>query len=137
LKHNDDFLKVHMVYPVLIVHDALLGAPVFGNFLASEFKDCLVPDEEYETGVLRKGRLNIAPLIIMTIDDLENLENSVEHFGLRDLFSDYTKECPDRLTSLYNFISLSKYGKKMYHSRSVATQALDLLEETEKMVFSS
>jgi hypothetical protein len=133
--YNKKFSDVRLVYPVLVVHDPFLDAPAYGNFLANEFKACLSPDGEFPSGEIRKGRLRIAPLIIMTIDDLENLETSIEHFGLRDLLADYSTKCPDRLTSLHNFIAFSEYGKKMYHSRSVASKASEILKETQEAVF--
>jgi hypothetical protein len=135
--YSDRFTEAQLIYPVMVVHDPFLGAPVYGSFLASEFKACLSPDGEYPSGELRKGHLRIAPLVIMTIEDLENLETSIEHFGLRDLLADYSRKCSDRLSSLHNFIAFSKYGENMYHSRSVASRALQLLKETQEAVFPS
>jgi hypothetical protein len=37
----DEYRAAEKVYPVLVVHDALLGAPVYGNFLAREFEEGL------------------------------------------------------------------------------------------------
>ena len=135
--YNDTLTEAQLVYPVLVVHDPFLRAPVYGYFLASEFKACLAPDAKYTVGNFRKGHLRIVPLIIMTIEDLENLETSVEHFALRDLLSDYSRECSDRLSSLHNFIASSHYRKKIYHSRSIASNALEILKETQEAVFPS
>ena len=135
--YNGRFAEAQLVYPVLVVHDPLLGAPVYGNILASEFSGCLVPDAENAPGEIRKGRLRVAPLIIMTVEDLEDLETSIEYFGLRDLFADYTRDCADRLTSLHNFMAFSDYKDKMYHSRSAASKALEILKKTQERVFPS
>jgi len=132
---NKDFSEAQLIYSILLVHDPSLGAPVYGNFLASEFKAYISPDVELRSGELRKGRLRIAPLIIMTVEDLENLETSLEHFGFRDLLSDYSRTCIDRLVSLHNYIASSNYGKKIYHSRWVAGKALELLDKTKEAVF--
>jgi len=53
----------------------------------------------------------VAPLTIMTVQDLENLEKSIGHFSLADLLASYTRECPDRMRSLHNFIAFSEFGK--------------------------
>lgn len=52
-----------------------------------------------------------APLTIMTVQDLENLEKSIRHFSLTDLLASYTRECPDRMRSLHNFIAFPEFGK--------------------------
>ena len=44
------------LYPVLLVHDPLLDAPVHGKFLAAEFADALAPEEIGSIGMMRKGR---------------------------------------------------------------------------------
>lgn len=132
---NQEFSKVQLVYPVLLVYDHLLGAPVYGNYLASEFKELLFPDNELPSGELVKANLRIAPLIIMTIDDLENLETSIEHFGFRHLLSEYSRVCPDRLTSLYNFIAASDFKDKIYHNKTIAAAGLNILEKVKEKVF--
>ncbi len=133
--HEQDFRSANFVYPVLVVHDPLLDAPVYGNFLAEEFKASLSPDSEMEQGIMKKGGLSIAPLIIMTIDELENLEVSIKQFSLRDLLADYSYTCPDRLISLHNFIAYSKYGKQMYHNPSIIDKAMELLLDTQQKCF--
>jgi hypothetical protein len=49
----------------------------------------------------------------MTIQDLENLEKSINNFSLVELLEDYSRECPDRMRSLHNFIAFSGYGAKI------------------------
>ena len=136
IERNEEFSKVNLIYPILLVHGPLLVAPVFGNFLASEFKEYLEPDAELRTGELMKNQTRVTPLIIMTIEDLENLETSIEHFGLRELLADYSRSCPDRVVSLNNYLAFSnKYKGKIYHNRSIATKGLDILCKTQKEVF--
>lgn len=135
LGQNQEFSQVQLIYPVLVVHDPFLAAPIYGDFLASELKRSVAPDAELQSGELKKGQLRIAPLIVMTVEDLENLETSVEHFGLRDLLADYSRSCPDRLVSLHNFIAFSKYSGQIYHNRSVAAKGLEILRKTQEAVF--
>lgn len=132
---SKEFSKTQLIYPVLVVHDPFLVAPVHGNFLASEFKSLLTPDSELSSGELKKGRFRIAPLIVMTIDDLENLETSVEHFGFRELLAEYSQSCPDRLMSLRNFIASPMCNKKMYHNRKIAIKCSELLRKSKEVVF--
>ena len=95
----------------------------------------VAPDAELPSGELKKGQLRIAPLIVMTVEDLEDLETSVEHFRLRDFLDDYSRSCADRLISLRSFIAFSKYGQHMYHNRNVAANGLEILQRTQETVF--
>jgi len=132
---DKEFSETQLVYPVMLVHDPFLAAPLHGDFLASEFKTLVAPDDELRSGELKKGELRITPLIVITIEDLEDLETSVEHFGLRDLLDDYSRSCPDRLMSLRNFIACSKYGRHMYHNRNITAKGLEILQKTQEAVF--
>lgn len=133
--HNDEFSEVERIYPVLVVHDVRLSAPIYGNYFAKEFENYLSPDAILPSGELMKGKLRVTPLIILTIEDLENLETSVEHFSLCDLFRDYTLTAPHRLESLHNFIALSKYSGKMYHSRTLPAKCVDILDRAQKAIY--
>lgn len=133
---DNSFNETKIIYPILLVHDPLLNAPVFGDFLASEFKAYIKPDDETRSGQLKKGRFIVHPLIILTVEDLENLETSLEHFGFRDLLSDYSRECPDRIVSVHNYIATSEYGEKLYHNRWLPGKAIELIDKTMKTLFS-
>lgn len=135
LGQNKEFSKTQLIYPVLVVHDRFLTAPAYGSFLASEFKRLLAPDAELRSGELSKGQLRIAPLIVMAIEDLEDLETSIEHFGFRDLLADYSRSCPDRFMSLHNFIALSEYSQQIYYNRSIAAKGLEILGKSQEAIF--
>lgn len=135
LGENQEFSKAKKVYPVLIVQDPLLSAPVYGEFFASEFLRLLIPDSPVQKGQFSMGYLEIALPIILTVDDLENLETSIEHFGFRDMLSDYSKSCPDRLVTLHNFIASSRYNQKMYHNKNIATSSIDIINKSKKAFF--
>ncbi|MFA5033960.1 MAG: hypothetical protein WC614_13210 [bacterium] len=130
LGENNEFSQTNLIYPVLVVYDSLLSAPVYGNFLLSEFEKLLKPDAKNKSGELKKENLRIAPLIVITVEDMEDLETSIEHFGLRNLLADYTQSCPDRLMSIRNFVvSSSKY--QFYHNRNIANKAAEVLRKTQ------
>jgi hypothetical protein len=113
---SNEFAAAQRIYPILVVHDARLDAPAHGNFLQREFTALLgsIPESK------------VAPLTIMTIQDLENLESSVGQFGLRQLLADYTRECPDRIRSLHNYIAFSNYGKMIAPSVRVMESTKEL-----------
>jgi hypothetical protein len=133
---GNEFRAVRLIYPVLIVHDSLLTSPVYGNFFASEFAAHLQPDSTLPSGIFVKGDKRIAPVIVMSADDLENLETSIEHFSFRDLLADYSSTCSDRLMSLHNFIAFSEpYRGAMYANRNLASSAHEILNKCSEAVF--
>jgi hypothetical protein len=124
---KDEFRDARVLYPVLVVHDVRMGAPILGNFLAEEFERLL--------GALPAGARRVAPLTVMTIDDLENMESSVAQFSMRELLADYARECPDRLRSLHNFIAFSDYGPKILPSGDLVRSSTELIERVQKQFF--
>lgn len=130
-----DLGQLERIYPVLLVHDPVLDAPLHSEFLASEFDRCLSPDQQIGHGWLRKGALQLTRLTLMTIEDLELLETSVEYFSLRGLLRDYSVNCADRRTSFYNYIVASEYRKKLRRSKTVAAQSLEVLNRTAQKIF--
>lgn len=132
---GQELAEARRVYPVLVVHDQFVDAPVHSHFLATEFARCLQPDGTWANGDLQKGPFSVLPLIVMTIDDLESLETSLEHFGLCDLLRDYSAACRDRIVSLHNFVAASHYGTMIYYSRGVARKSLEILKTTMKALF--
>ena len=131
-----DFRGVQLIFPVMVVHDKFLTSPVYGNFFASEFAAHLQPDSTLPNGMFVKEDKRIAPVIILSVDDLENLETSIEHFGFRNLLKDYSSACPDRLMSLNNYIAYSeRYRKDMLHNRALASKGLEILTKCREDVF--
>ncbi len=88
---GQDWSQVHIVYPVLVVYDVRLDRPGHAEFLGEEFAKALAPDEPLRNGYARKGRLHVAPLILMTISDLEALESSVSLFSLTEFLRAYAQ----------------------------------------------
>src|SRR6267142_2606929 len=76
-----EFANTSVIYPVLVVHDTRLDAPALGHFLENDFRSLL--------GTVPPGK-RVAPLTVMTIQDLENLERSVESFSFVKLLEDYS-----------------------------------------------
>jgi hypothetical protein len=77
-------------------------------------------------------------LIIMTVDDLENIEVSTYNFSIAELLSDYSHECPDRMRSLHNFIEYSsKYQAKMLANTMLSEKATELMAQVQSRLFPS
>ncbi|HUG69302.1 MAG TPA: hypothetical protein VMM76_16240 [Pirellulaceae bacterium] len=125
---NEDLSLARTIFPVLLVHDTRLDGISHAHFLANEFRDAIVADEIRPNWEMRKGQFTITPLIVLTIDTLEILERSVEHFSLADLFREYSRACPDRMMSLHNFLAFSDFGKKLHASGSLAESGLKVLD---------
>jgi len=122
-----EFQQARVIYPVLLVHDTRLNAPIYGNFLANEFLSLLgkVPESRH-----------VMPLIVMTIQDLENLQSSIGGFALRDLFADYAKACPDGMRSLHNFMTTSPtYLNKLRPSDHLIKNSEQLMRHAYKELF--
>lgn len=132
-KRNPEFSRVELVYPVLVVYDQLLSAPAYSEYLGIEFRKLLKPERELCPGQMIKGNLRIAPLIVLTIEDLENLEESIKEFSFGELIEDYSQAHPDRAVSLYNFLATSsKYSNKMRHNQALSKKGLELLERSKR-----
>lgn len=123
---NGEFAQALLIYPVLVVHDERLGAPGSGRFLDEEFGSLLGKTH---------SNIRVAPLTLMTIGDLENLEFSINAFGLRNLLSDYTRECPDRMQSLHQFIATSSYASKVRINRRLGKLSTQLMQRIKNELF--
>jgi len=123
---SSEFAGINVLYPVLLVHDTRLDTPGLGAFLESEFSALLggVPAEKI-----------VAPLTVLTIEDLESLESSVERFSFMELLAEYTRACRDRMRSLHNYMAFSDYGKRIVPSRYLMESASEILDVLERELF--
>jgi hypothetical protein len=95
-----EYADVRHIYPVLVVFDIRMAAPGCCYFLESEFRKLLgdVPPE-----------IRVHPLIVLTIDDLEQLISGIESLSLMEFLRAYSTDDPDRMSSVHNFIAGSNY----------------------------
>jgi hypothetical protein len=130
------------IYPILIAYDSLLNLIGHFWFCNTDFRIALIPDGILAGSelVMTKGQWEIAPLTIMTVDTLENLEASIKNFSLTQLLHDYFAFCDanfrdaDDDLSLPEFIRISDYAQKMDYRGRVATKALELFDESKQML---
>jgi hypothetical protein len=130
-----DLTSIKRAFPVLLVHDSLLDAPVSGHFLSDEFRQQLQPESLDADGWMVKGSFRVAPLVVMTVDDLECLESSLSKFTLVDLLKAYSTATPDRLVSLHNFLAANPEQFPLIHNKSLASCCGTILDECMRRVF--
>jgi hypothetical protein len=123
---NGEFAGVNVLYPVLLVHDTRLDTPGLGAFLEVEFRTLL--------GEISVEKV-VAPLTVMTIEDLESLESSVEKFSFVELLAAYTRACRDRMQSLHNYMAFSDYGRRIVPSRYLMESSSEILDVLERELF--
>jgi hypothetical protein len=121
------FDGVSAIHPVLLVHDTRLNAPAYGTFLDAEFRRLLGSDPKDK---------RVMPMVIMTIDDLENLESSVAEFGMQQLLADYAAAQPEALVSLQNFmVHDDRYAEKLKVSAQLVADARRLIQLAQRELF--
>lgn len=128
------FVYNKKIYPVLIVHDTRFEGALHAHFLANEFQHMLKGDTGPLNGDICVGQFLIAPLTVITIETLEVLERSVEHFGLVGMLAEYSRASPDRLMSMHDFLATSHFRKMLYPSSLLAESALEVLSRTKELL---
>lgn len=127
--NTEDFSRARTICPVLVVYDKGLNAPGHAEFLADEFADLVAVQGVSRNGFVQLGAWRVAPLTVLTIDDLENLQSSIEYFRLVDILLDYagTTVKGARL-SFSDFCALSQTKYRFIHSKELAERALSALD---------
>ncbi len=131
-----DWERVRCVFPVLVVYDVSLSSPGHAEFFDEEFARALESEDVASGGYMQKGSLTVAPLTVMTIEDLENLESSVQSFRLIDILRDYASTARGGIRmSLRDFMVSSQKKYRLIYSKELADRAIKVLEETGRMMF--
>ena len=118
--------SVRVIIPLMLVRDPLMEAPLHARYLADEFAKALAPDEVLPTGNMKKGALSVIPLILLTVETLEDFESS--GLNLRELLIDYSADCQDRVQSLRNYLVISQYQGRIRYSETLREEAAQQLE---------
>ncbi len=133
---ESDWRPIRTVYPVLVVYDVTLNSHGHAEFFEAEFREALQPEEMFRNGYMKKGGLTVAPLIVMTIEDLEGLESSVQNFRLLDLLREYASTSHGGVrVSLHDFMALVQQRYRFIHSKQLAERAYAQLEEIWRKTF--
>lgn len=136
-----DLQVIRRIYPILVVYDSSLSVPGYAWFFAKEFQEALDPDGLL-TGshmIMAKGQWEVAPLTVMPIDVLENLEASIQNFTLAGLLNDYFSfrdaefQGEADTLALSEFITLSEYQQKINTVDStIVKKALEIFQDAVK-----
>lgn len=109
--------------------------PYQGSFV-SEFKKLIKPEELPASQRMRKGRLTIAPPIVIDIETLQGMEASIEHNGFFQILDDYLCVCSDGSISFGDFMAGSKkYEQHFKPRRSVQAKAIEALHASARQFF--
>jgi hypothetical protein len=120
-----DWSRVERVYPVLVAYDERMDRPGHAELFAEEFAKALEPDHTLQSGFMKKGRFTVAPLTVMTINDLELLESSIKHFRLIDLLNEYAGATRAGIrVSLHDYLAYAQGGKYRLSGSMLAERAL-------------
>lgn len=131
-----DALRSTLVFPVVIVHDELLSAPLHGRFFADEYRKFLVPHEVLESGQMRlASSLRIAPLIVLTVSDIEDLESSAGAMSMTRVLSEYSTALKNRELSFHDFIAGGKLASTMAANSELAMKGQELLRQAGLRLF--
>jgi hypothetical protein len=110
---NGELRKSRSIWPVLVVCDETLDDPFLLHYLAKRLQEKLgLAFDQVRSKSVHSG-VTVHSLCIVSVDLLEYLEASLSEFSLLDLLSDFGSHHPDRMVSLHNYVSVSKYAKKM------------------------
>ncbi len=125
-----EFEKIAEMFPIVVTHDIRMDSPGTALFFRKEMKSL------YDGNI---DQTSIRPLVIMTIQDLEDVEASVSssEFPLTAFLTDYLSEIQktDPLCSVRNFIAHSKYNSKLRPSPVVLQKSLDTLDRARLVLF--
>ncbi len=121
-----DQRQLARIFPVLVVHDDRMGSPGIGVFLNRIFMD-LAND-------IDKTRVSLAPLTIMTISDLENIESS--SFHMRELLKDYVCDSGGGMVSLHNYMATDpKYKGRVRPSEALQRKSFEFTYHLQHALF--
>jgi hypothetical protein len=121
-----DQSQIKRIFPVLVVHDERLGSPGVGVFLNRIFDELLG-----DVGT----RVQVEPLTIMTIHDLENMESS-ETFDMRELLTTYIARSDRGMISMHNFMATDPDFKgRVRPSETLMRKSSEFLDQMQLALF--
>ena len=98
------------IYPVLCVYDSLLVEGLHSKYCATEFKNQLEPQQVLSNGYYSYNNLLVAPPILLSVEDIERLNNLIKKIPLSEVLHQYTLAYPKREFTFKNFIITSEYN---------------------------
>ena len=130
-----EFAAVQRIFPVIVVHDRLSGSPGFGAFVLDEFRKALGAPVQARPGEFTCGQLNVFAPIVLTAEDLELLEVSVERCGIRDFLVEYSRSFPDRMSPFSAYLAGISAAGRVFASRALAEASMHVLTRAMDRLF--
>jgi len=129
-------LSQALIFPVLIVRDWLLTAPLTGRFLNEELKAQIGASTLLPSGQMKlPSGLRIAPLTVLAIDDLEDFQTSSKYLSLTEVIRRYVESQPTCELGFRDFIANSKYQKRLLVNKKLNEQGQELIREAAIRLF--
>jgi hypothetical protein len=125
---NGDFRDAQTICPVLVVHDRLSGIPGFGAFILEEFQAGLEEHTQIASDQFVSGGFKICGPVVLTVEDLELLEVSIERTGFRELLAEYCRWSPDRTQPFASFLANISRDGRVLANRVLASTSMHVLE---------
>ena len=130
-----EFAAVRTIYPVMVVHDRLSASPGFGTFVVDEFQKALLPHIVSCPGEYTVNGFRIFAPVVLTVEDMELLEVSIEQSGFREMLAKYCKWSPDRMVPFSDFLAEMSRRGLVLANRSLAGTSMDVLNRAIKRLF--
>ena len=131
----NEFAGVQRIFPVVVVHDRLSGSPGFGAFVLDEFRKALGPHIPSEPCQFACGQTNVFGPIVLTAEDMELLEVSVERSGIRDLLAEYSRWSPDRMLPFSAYLAEISASGRVLANRALAATSMEVLTRAMERLF--
>ena len=96
---------------------------------------CLTSEKNVIEAVLKQVGWGGKIQGVITIDDLENLVEFLRTGSLSEVVKSYSFNCPDRMISFSNYMTLPPNNLKLRRNTDLPVSAIDLIERTQKYFY--
>jgi hypothetical protein len=123
------------IISVLLVRDEFLAAPTFQYFLSDEFRKISF-SIDYENNYIMQDSVRVYRPIIMTLEDLEILENSTKKFSLQELLIEYVNS-REYQESFSNFLANYKEQIDLHANELLIAGGIEMIQESKRFFYGS
>ncbi len=116
------------IYPVLMLHDELMHQPNLAHLLALDFVRQFEIQDLPTTGAFGFGRYSVHSLILITLNELEDLQARVLQGPINSYLREYSEWSPERGESLTEFFRI-KYPNMSWKPTDEQTLRKAAIEE--------
>jgi len=101
IKKLDDFKTI---IPILIVNDNLIATPLSNLYLSNKFRDLFLGAEDSENNTFMFKEYKIFPLIVISVEEMEILEETITRDGFENILKKYIKDRDSENTRFLEFV---------------------------------